>query len=142
MWAEVGLKVKLQQVESGISQFKDPGIYGIVQSGMESGLDPNYMFTYYSRVLPPECCNHPRFVNDEAIGYLQTGQQEFEREKRQDAYWGLQRLLNDELPRLWLFKVPMLFAKTKKLQNVKMTPHYGSYSWDPVVNAEDWTLES
>ena len=142
MWAEVGLKVKLQQVESGISQFKDPGIYGIVQSGMESGLDPNYMFTYYSHVLPPECCNHPRFVNDEAIGYLQTGQQEFDKDKRQEAYHGLQRLLNDELPRLWLFKVPMLFAKSRKLQNVHMTPHYGSYSWDPVVNAEEWTLES
>jgi peptide/nickel transport system substrate-binding protein len=103
-WNELGIEVEIQTVELGrLSQdVLKPRRYDLLLYGelFDQTLDP-YAFWDSSQALDPGL-NFSIYVNKQVDSLLEANRKEWSREKREERYQQVQRIIADDLPAIFL----------------------------------------
>ncbi len=133
-----GIAVELLQVEGAEANRKfiqesdyDLYFYG----GGVYRADPSIAALYYhSRNLTPGGGNGTRYVNPEVDALFQQGQATTDLEERKRIYTEVARILNEDVPTVYLWSPNSIFATSRRLQGFAAPSYVDNQLW----NASDW----
>lgn len=120
-WQDVGINAKMN---GGLKEFNlfydtveadDPSVDTFMGAwGMASDPDPTGLWT------ETDLWNYPRWVNEESDKLIKEGISDkgFDRDYRVEVYGEWQKLVNEELPMIFLYSPIDVYAANKRLQNV------------------------
>jgi ABC-type transport system substrate-binding protein len=141
-WADVGFKVSLLQLDSAELVRKlvtEPDYDLYIGGGGVYGAEPNISSKYYlSTNLTPGGANNVRYVNPEIDELYAAGRAEGDQAKRIEIYTQIAKILNEDLPSIFLWSPHTIFAVNNRLVNFKAPAYVNNRLW----NAEEWTLGS
>lgn len=143
----VGIEVELQVSDFAtlLTDLK-AGEYDLALLGWGGAADPDLVatMTYYSESVPPTGWNVMHYKNDRVDELIREGRLVSEQEQRQEIYHELYRILNDELPAIFLWSENLLYAHNDRLQGFKPS-RFNSWSFlcsAAFPNIQDLTLAS
>jgi peptide/nickel transport system substrate-binding protein len=90
----------------------------------------------HSRTIPPGGANYTRYSNGRLDQLLDEGLRVTDREKRKQIYMEVARILNEELPQIFLWSPKWTYATSKRLRGFRAPAYADNFLW----NAEDWSL--
>lgn len=127
---EVGIEVELQITDFAtlLTDLK-AGDYDLSLLGWTGSSDPDLLATilYDSGSLPPEGWNIMHYKNDRVDELVKEGRLTSDLETRQEAYHEMYRILNDELPVVFLWSENTLYAHNNRLIGFEPT-RFGSWA--------------
>lgn len=136
MWKEVGLDVKLNG--GGLKEFnmfyedvqKDAPSMEVFMAAWGMSSDPDPTGLWKSTAM----WNFPRWVNEQSDKLIEEGlgEKSFDIEHRKQVYYDWQKLLNEEVPMLFLYSPQDVYAMNKRLQGVHTNADNAqedSYKW-------------
>ncbi|HJX24343.1 MAG TPA: ABC transporter substrate-binding protein, partial [Candidatus Bathyarchaeia archaeon] len=126
--AEVGINVniRINEYSAHFSRLREPvATYpqmAICGWGTSTG-DPDYFITqcYYSKVMPPLSLN-PYYKNDAVDALIEQGASETNITRRAEIYAQIQQLVWDDVPMIWLYTQPTVYAWIYNLHGVQIMP--------------------
>lgn len=140
----IGMEVELQ-----ISDFATlltdlkAGEYDLSLLGWTGAGDPDLVATlvYFSDNIPPAGWNIMHYKNDRVDELIKKGRLTFDQAERQKVYQELYRILNDELPVVFLWSENSLYAYNNRLQGFKPS-RFGAWGFQSgdFPNIQDLTL--
>jgi ABC-type transport system substrate-binding protein len=137
---DVGIALDIRQVDSAevnkrYIQTSDYDLF--LFGGGVYRAEPSIAATYYhSRNLTPRGGNGTHYVNPKLDQLLDDGVATADREKRKSIYLEIAKILNDEVPTLFLWSPNSIYAIRKRLQGFKPPAYIDNYVW----NAEEWSV--
>lgn len=140
--ADVGIKVELLQLDAAEINNKliatsDYEIY--IGGGGVYGADPSISSKYYlSNAFTPNGGNSVHYANPQLDELYKQGREAADQPARKAVYIELAKLLNDELPSIFLWSPNTNFAFSNRLQGFLPPRYVDNRLW----NAEQWTTAS
>jgi peptide/nickel transport system substrate-binding protein len=129
MWAKVGVTLNIQSLEPGLRNEKfHTGDFDSVISYWTDDIPDPSQATAFSLVYANAESFHTGFQNDEIDQLAADALKEMDPVKREQMYWRIQEIYNDELPFLSLWDEPYIVAVRKNVKNFFQTP-LGTYMW-------------
>jgi ABC-type transport system substrate-binding protein len=139
-FADVGIKVELLQLEAPELIRKlvtEPDYDLYIGGGGVYGADPSISSKYYlSANLTPAGANNVRYVNEEIDRLYDEGRVASELDERRAIYTEIAKILNDDLPSIFLWSPNTNFAFNKRLEGFEPPRYVDNRLW----NAEEWSL--
>jgi ABC-type transport system substrate-binding protein len=138
--SEIGIKIELLQLDAAEINRKligdhDYEIY--IGGGGVYGADPNVSSRYYlSNGFTPNGANSVWYSNPEVDDLYKQGREAGTQEERKAIYTELAKLLNDELPSIFLWSPNTNFAYSNRLQGFLPPSYVDNRLW----NAEEWSV--
>jgi ABC-type transport system substrate-binding protein len=135
----VGINLELRQYEFAATRDRrEDGEYdlALLMGGIYRS-DPG-MATFYYLPLPDGSDNVLRYNNPEFNELDSGGLQVVEEEDRREIYLEAAKILNEELPNLWLWSPYLTYAHNPRLNGFLAPNYFSNVIW----NAEDWTVGS
>jgi peptide/nickel transport system substrate-binding protein len=136
MYADVGINMVPRAVDGPtfVENFYLNGSFDVTLVQYGAGADPNVAGNnfFVCGQLYPNGFNGTRYCNDRVTELVQLGKSTVNQADREPIYQELTEILNQELPILPLWVVPVFTAAT---DNVTLT--YDQYNWDDV---QLWTI--
>ena len=130
MWSQIGVKVVVQQLESGLyndNYYKNK--FEVNQNGWTDDIpDPSEEITYAMDGTNASQAFHSGFNNPEANTLIANGVKETDPVKRKAIYLKLQEIFNTETPFIPLWYEPYLVMTRANVVNFEQTP-LGIYIW-------------
>jgi len=132
----VGIEVELEITDFAtlLTDIK-AGEYDLSLLGWTGVGDPDSVATlvYFSGSTPPNGWNVMHYQNERADELIQEGRLTFDQDARQAVYQELYRVLNDELPAIYLWSENSLYAHNNRLQGFKPSRFGG---WGNLATAQ------
>jgi peptide/nickel transport system substrate-binding protein len=136
MWADVGINMVPRTVDGPtfVENFYKNGTFDVTLVQYGAGADPNVAGNnfFVCGQLYPNGFNGTRYCNDRVTELVQAGKRTVLQADREPIYQELTQILNQELPILPLWVVPLITAASDKV-----TLTYDQYNWD---NVHEWTI--
>ncbi len=129
MWAQIGVKLEIKETEQGLwtSNYR-AGTFTIqVRSWTDDIPDPSEEVSYAMSSKPIEFM-HTGWVSPEADKLAADGMKETDPAKRQQIYFAIQKLFNDNVTFLPMWYEPYLVMARANVVNFEQTP-LGIYIW-------------
>lgn len=124
-WEKIGVEMKPEFLEWSVlcSQYLDVAKFEAYMLGWSLGLDPDfYIFFHTESGVDAEGnlrgFNDVEFSNPELDELLERGRKEMDQEERRKIYVEAQKIVNDELPYVFLFTRNYVAAIDKKIKGV------------------------
>lgn len=138
-WKEIGVEVKPQYLEFSVlcAQYLDVAKFQSYLLGFSLDVDPDFYLYLHSASAVYDGklvgFNDVEFKNPELDQLLEQGRRETDPAKRQQIYIEAQKIINDQLPWLFLYARDIVSAMNKRVQNVV---------WSPLgpIDQEKWTI--
>ena len=127
---EVGIEVELQITDfATLLDDLKAGEYDLGLLGWTGASDPDLLSTilYDSGSVPPAGWNIMRYKNDRVDELTREGRLAFDQEERAQVYQEMYRILNDELPVVFLWSENTLYAYNDRLQGFEPN-RFGSWA--------------
>ena len=117
----IGMEVELQVTDfSTLLNDLKAGEYDLALLGWTGPGDPDLdSIVYESKNMPPAGWNLQAYKNDKVDQLFEQGRQALDQAERQKAYYELYRILNDELPTVFLWSEDLIYGYNNRLQNFK-----------------------
>jgi peptide/nickel transport system substrate-binding protein len=137
---EIGIKIELLQADAAEINRKlitdhDYEIY--IGGGGVYGADPNVSSRYYlSNGFTPNGANSVWYANPKVDELYKKGREAKTQEERKPIYTELAKLLNEELPSIFLWSPNTNFAYSNRLQGFLPPSYVDNRLW----NAEEWSV--
>ncbi|MFC1849370.1 hypothetical protein ACFL27_04090, partial [candidate division CSSED10-310 bacterium] len=106
-------------------------------SGWDLGLDPDPFDMFHSSQIAAGN-NYVAYKNETVDRLLEEGRREFERQKRQQIYWQVHKILHRDQPYLFAYTSMEIFILSSRIKNYKVSP-YGLFEFFP--GQLSWTLQ-
>jgi peptide/nickel transport system substrate-binding protein len=139
-WADVGFKVSLLQLDSAELVRKlvtEPDYDLYIGGGGVYGAEPSISSKYYlSNNFTPGGANNVRYANPEIDELYAAGKAEADPAARVEIYTQIAKILNEDLPSIFLWSPNTAFAVNKRLIDFKAPAYVNNRLW----NAEEWSL--
>jgi peptide/nickel transport system substrate-binding protein len=136
MWADVGINMVPRTVDGPtfVENFYQNGSFDVTYVQYGAGADPNVAGNnfFVCGQLYPNGFNGTRYCNDRVTELVQAGKRAVDQADREPIYQELTEILNEELPILPLWVVPIFTAASDKV-----TLTYDQYNWDDV---HSWSI--
>ncbi|HHW18108.1 MAG TPA: peptide-binding protein [Firmicutes bacterium] len=124
-WKQIGVEAIPEYIEWSVlcSQYLDVAKFESYLLGWSLGLDPDcYLFFHSSAAVDEKGqlvgFNDVEFKNAELDQLLEQGRTEMNQQKRKEIYAKVQKIINEELPYVFLFTRNRVSAMNKKIQGV------------------------
>lgn len=130
MWAQIGVTLKVQQLESGlINDNYYNNKFEIQLNGWTDDIpDPSQEITYGMDGTNDSQSFHSGFNNAEANKLIADGVKETDPGKRKAIYFRLQEIFNQETPYIPVWNAPYVVMTRTNVSNFYQTP-LGTYIW-------------
>jgi ABC-type transport system substrate-binding protein len=136
MWADVGINMVPRTVDGPtfVENFYQNGTFDVTLVPYGAGADPNVASNnfFVCGQIYPNGFNGTRYCNDRVTELVQEGKSTVAQADRAPIYQELTQIINEELPVLPLWVVPLVTAASDKV-----TLTYDQYNWDDV---QLWTI--
>jgi len=126
----VGIETELRVTDfATLSADCNEGKFDLALMGWTGNSDPDSAASrmYHSESVPPSGSNRMRYANTEVDGLVEQGRSTFDQAARAEIYQALYRVLNDELPVLFLWSEDAIYGYNDRLQGFAPT-RFGSKS--------------
>jgi peptide/nickel transport system substrate-binding protein len=131
---EVGIKAKLNQIQTPVLPPKD----GLLFGGGNYVVEPyNDRVVISCKTWTPNGGNLPRYCNPQVDALMEQANATLDRDERMKIYQQAAKIENDEVPYLWLFDPDAIWATSSRLKGVKATGDFTGIFW----NAAEWTVD-
>lgn len=139
-WKEIGAEAKPEYLEFSVlcTQYLDVAKFQSYLLGFSLGVDPDfYLYLHSASAVDANGklvgFNDVEYKNPELDQLLEAGRRETDPVKRKQIYIEAQKLINDQLPWIFLYARDVVSAMNKRVQNVV---------WSPLgpINQEQWTI--
>lgn len=139
-FAAVGIEVQPRIVDNAaFTQAQVEGKFQICYYGAGNGPDPDQVRAQFdSKSVPPKGYNYSRFKNEQVDRFLLEGAQTLDPEQRRAIYQEAARIMNQELPGVWLWESTRFGAVNKRVQQFVYTPAPVFARYDD--HAELWSM--
>ncbi|HHY11681.1 MAG TPA: hypothetical protein GX529_03530 [Firmicutes bacterium] len=124
-WENIGVEMKPEFIEWSVlcDQYLDVAQFEAYMLGWSLGLDPDFFNTFHSAAAVDEegnlvGFNDVEFKSERLDELLEDGRREMDQEKRKEIYVEAQRIINDELPYVFLYTRNYVAAIDKKIKGV------------------------
>jgi len=124
-WKSIGVDVKVEFIEWAVlcEQYLDKAKFEAYQLGWGLGLDPDcYLFFHSSAAVDEKGqlvgFNDVEYKNPTLDKLLEDGRTEMDQGKRKEIYTQVQKILNEDLPYIFLYTRNNVAAMSKKVQGV------------------------
>ena len=124
-WENIGVEMKPEFLEWSVlcSQYLDVAQFEAYMLGWSLGLDPDFYIFFHSDSGVDEegnlvGFNDGEFSNPELDELLERGRREMDQEERRKIYWEAQKIVNDQLPYVFLYTRNNVAAMDKKVKGV------------------------
>jgi peptide/nickel transport system substrate-binding protein len=149
-WKQIGVELKIQNMPSAVflsgswdqADPRQRGNYDLAMYATSASIDPSVHFTqrYHSKSIPTNTNrsgqNRMRFKSTEADRLIDEGNSTLDIEKRKEAYRKVIRIINEQVPGIWLYDRANIDAHRNEVGGWKQ------HAWDEVTwNVEDWFLK-
>jgi peptide/nickel transport system substrate-binding protein len=123
MWAGIGVKVDLQQVDNATrtDQYRKGTMQARVSAWTDDIADPNEITSYFA-YSPTIDALHSGWKNDEVDKLFVQSQSEIDPAKRKDEYAQIQKIFNETGPTVPLYETPYPVALNKKVNGFLQIP--------------------
>ncbi len=138
---DVGLNVEMLMGDfSTWRKRTDSGDFELYSDGFGMyRAEPSIVGDYFhTKSIPPAGANWVRYSNPRLDQLWDEGLSAADRAKRKTIYTEAARILNDELPNIFLWSPKWTYGTTKRLRGFKPTSYVDNYLW----NVEGWSLAS
>jgi ABC-type transport system substrate-binding protein len=136
---DVGLNVEILMADfSTWRKRTDSGDFELYSDGFGMyRAEPSIVGDYFqSKSIPPAGANWVRYSNARVDQLFDEGMAVADRAKRKAIYSEAARILNDELPNIFLWSPKWTYGTSKRLRGFKATSYVDNYLW----NVEEWSL--
>jgi peptide/nickel transport system substrate-binding protein len=136
---DVGMLVEMRREDyAAARKYTDVGDFDLYSDGFgmyraEPSI-PGDFFT--TRAIPPGGINYVRYSNSTVDQLFDQGLAVVDRTKRKEIYTEIARILNDELPNIFLLSPYWNYATSRRLQGFMPPSYADNYLW----NAEEWSV--
>jgi ABC-type transport system substrate-binding protein len=141
-WADIGFKVNLLQVDATELNRKlvtDAEYEMYIGGGGVYGAEPSISAKYYvSTGFTPNGANSVHYANPKIDELYAKGRAVSDQAERKATYTEIAKILNDELPSIFLWSPNTNFAVNKRLVGFEAPSYVNNRVW----NAEDWSIGS
>lgn len=130
MWAEIGVKLTVNQLEAGLysDNFYNNN-YQVHPGGWsDDNPDPGVHFAYAMDGTNDSQASQTGFMNEEAITLVASLDEETDPSRRQEIFFRLQEIFNEETPFIPLWYQPYVIMTRTNVSNFYQTP-LGTYIW-------------
>lgn len=124
-WKEIGVEAEIEFLEWSVlvSQYLDKAKFEAYLCGWALGLDPDCYLYFHSSAAVDEKgqlvgFNDVEFKNPDLDKLLEQGRTEMDQEKRKEIYVEIQKIINEELPYVFLYSNNYVAAMNKKVHGV------------------------
>lgn len=137
---DAGMQIELLQLEGAeaTSRYLQKGDFELYTFG--GGVfraDPDNAAKFFAtRNIAPAGANGFRYSNPQVDSLFEQGKAVTDQAKRKEAYLQVAKILNDEIPMVYLWSPNSIFAYNKRLQGFKPPSYAGNTLW----NAEEWSV--
>lgn len=140
-FAEAGIRIVPRMVDNAaFNQAQLEGNFQMTYYGSGNGPDPDQVRAQFdSDSFPPTGFNHSRYSNQEVDALLLEGSQTLDSEKRPEIYQKVARILNEDLPGVWLWESTRFGAVNKRVRDFVYTPAPVFARYDD--HSEQWSLD-
>lgn len=140
-WSQVGLNANIVQVDAAESNRRTIQATDFDVRTVGGGVfraDPGVSGTYMTTsTWTPNGGNYGHYSNEEIDRLYAEAQAAPEPEERKRIYTEIAKILNDELPWIFLYSPNSLYGKSKRLQGFQPPSYIDNKLW----NAETWWIE-
>lgn len=137
---DAGMKVNLLQVDTAEAYrlYITTGEFDLkLFGGGVYRVDPSISATYYeSKNMAPAGVNGTRYSNPKLDSLYAEGRATSDLAQRKKAYTEVARILNEDLPTIFLWSPNSIYAFNKRLVGFKPPSYIDNQLW----NAEDWAV--
>ncbi|NED97924.1 ABC transporter substrate-binding protein [Phytoactinopolyspora alkaliphila] len=140
--ADVGINWSIETID--VAEFLDraaeepDSFHGFYTAGADFTVDPSSVEAYTScESHYPNGSNIIRYCNEELDDHWRTGRRESSAEKRAAVYQRAFRLLNEEVPEIYLLVPDSIIAYDSRLKGVRVHSNKDMQFW----NIGEWTWE-
>lgn len=139
-YSAVGIKVQPRMVDSAsFTQALIDGKFQMAYYGAGNGPDPDQVrATISSDSVPPRGFNYMHYKNEQVDKLMRDGSQTLDPQKRAPIYQQAAKIVNEELPGVWLWESTRFGAVNKRVQNFIYTPAPVFARYDD--RSETWSL--
>lgn len=140
-FAAVGIKVQPRMVDNAaFTQAQVEGNFQMCYYGAGNGPDPDQVRAQFdSKSTPPQGYNYSRYNNPDVDKILLAGSQTIDPKKRPAIYQEAARIMNQDLPGVWLWESVRFGAVNKRVRDFVYTPAPVFARYDD--HSEQWSLE-
>ncbi|MFQ5510270.1 MAG: peptide-binding protein [Candidatus Krumholzibacteriia bacterium] len=120
---KAGIIVKIRRLESATffdKVFK--GEYDAAALAWQLDIDPDLYDTFHSTQVPPIGLNHAFYNNPEVDTLLERARVEFDKDKRNELYHQVHRLIHEDSPYTFVNSVPEKRPVHHRIGNVAISP--------------------
>jgi len=139
-FSEAGIKVQPRMVDNAaFTQAQVEGKFQMCYYGAGNGPDPDQVRAQFdSKSVPPNGFNYSRYKNEQVDAILLEGSQTLDSEQRPTLYQEAARIMNQELPGVWLWESTRFGAVNARVQQFVYTPAPVFARYDD--HSELWSL--
>ena len=124
-WQKIGVEIEPEFIEWSVlcEQYLDVAEFEAYVLAWSLGLDPDFYIFFHSDAAVDEKgqlvgFNDVEYKNERVDELLEEGRKEMDPDKRKEIYWEAQKIINDELPYVFLFSRNYVSAMDKKVKGV------------------------
>jgi len=124
-WLDIGVEIHPEFIEYAVllSQYLDVAQFEAYLLGWDLGLDPDFYLFFHSDAAVDEKgqlvgFNDVEFKNERLDELLEAGRRELDQEKRKEIYIEAQKIVNEELPYVFLFTTDNVAAMDNRVKGV------------------------
>lgn len=128
-WKDIGVDCQVEYIEWSVlvSQYLDKAQFEAYALGWSLGVDPDFYLYFHSSAAVDENgvlvgFNDVEFKNAELDALLEQGRTTLDKEARKQIYVDAQKIVNEELPYIFLYANNAPAAMSKKIQGVTWAP--------------------
>ncbi len=117
MWEKVNVNVDIQQLEQGVlrDNYRSNNFEAYLTGWTNDIVDPDELVSY--AILPESTQNyHTGWTNQQAIDLANKGRTTLDSAARQEIYYQIQKIHQDDAPWVYLYVLPYVDALNKKVQ--------------------------
>lgn len=137
-WEKIGVKVEPNLMEFGALSEKvyDKQEFDMYNMAWSLSIDPDAFELFHSSMAVPGGFNSVGFINEENDKLLEAGRKEFDQNKRAEIYQEWCKLMNEELPYMFLTQNLSWDAVNERVQNFNTSPFQDWTNRDVILNVE------
>lgn len=142
--AAVGIQVTLSISDfATLNADAAAGNFDLLLLGNQTIGDPDYVASQYtSNTAPPNGVNYMHYSNARVDEVLEAGRTTTDRTERYDLYQEFQQIVTEELPKVFLYVDPEIYAVSEAIEGIKpangvgllRSLYWNLYEWQPRGN--------
>ncbi|MGE5561007.1 MAG: peptide-binding protein [Chloroflexota bacterium] len=126
-WKDIGVEANIEYIEWSVlcSQYLDVAKFEAYALGWSLGVDPDFYLYFHSKSAVEDGqlvgFNDVEFKNADLDKLLEEGRREMDQAKRKEIYLQAEKIVNEQLPYVFLYSQHVTSAMNKRVQGVVWT---------------------